>query len=222
MQKLLQWTHIMRSKKFSMHVKQTVVRFQKQNKSIREIGETLGVAKSTISIILRKKIWMYWRAQQQLKRPKNSWKITAVDKCRILSKKKKHPVKWWTLKEGSMSLSKSTMKKILTEGKYRGLIKMCKPFINFKNRKTRLHFAKENLKSQTSSGPFPNLYQNDGKKKYACEDLEQIWSKAYNIICKTCWRQCDGMNMTLHHFDDVIEDPEWILKYGLNVCPDLA
>ncbi len=36
-----------------MQVKQTIVRLQKQNKSIRKIAGTLGVAKSTVWYILR-------------------------------------------------------------------------------------------------------------------------------------------------------------------------
>ncbi len=42
-------------KELSIQVKQTIVRIQKQNKSIREIAGTLGAAKSTVWYILRKK-----------------------------------------------------------------------------------------------------------------------------------------------------------------------
>ncbi len=38
-----------------MQAKQTIVRLQKQNKSIREIAGTFGVAKSTVWYILRTK-----------------------------------------------------------------------------------------------------------------------------------------------------------------------
>ncbi len=41
--------------KGALQVKQTIVRLQKQNKSITEIAGTLGVAKSTVWYILRKK-----------------------------------------------------------------------------------------------------------------------------------------------------------------------
>ncbi len=51
----------------SIQVKQTIVRLQKQNKSIREIAGTLGVAKSTVWYILRKKNRMHWWAQQHKK-----------------------------------------------------------------------------------------------------------------------------------------------------------
>ncbi len=45
----------MQSKDLSIQVKQTIVRLQKQNKSIREIAGTFRVAKSTVGYILRKK-----------------------------------------------------------------------------------------------------------------------------------------------------------------------
>ncbi len=45
----------MQSNDLSIQVKQTIVRLQKQNKSIREIAGTLRVAKSTVWYILRKK-----------------------------------------------------------------------------------------------------------------------------------------------------------------------
>ncbi len=44
----------MRSKDFSIQVKQTIGRLQKQNKYIREIAETLRVVKSTVWCILIK------------------------------------------------------------------------------------------------------------------------------------------------------------------------
>ncbi len=56
----------------SIQVKQTIVRLQKQNKSIREIAGTLGVAKSTVWYILRKKNRMHWWAQQH----KKAWTST--------------------------------------------------------------------------------------------------------------------------------------------------
>ncbi len=43
------------AKELSIQVKQTIARLQKQNKSIREIAGTLGVAKTTVWYILSKK-----------------------------------------------------------------------------------------------------------------------------------------------------------------------
>ncbi len=41
-------------KELSIQLKQTIVRLQRQNKSIREIAGTLGLVKSTVWYILRK------------------------------------------------------------------------------------------------------------------------------------------------------------------------
>ena len=45
----------MKSKELSLSVKQAIIRLQNLNKPIREIAETLGVAKSTVWYILKKK-----------------------------------------------------------------------------------------------------------------------------------------------------------------------
>ncbi len=45
----------MRSKELSLSVKQAIIRLKKQNKPIREIAKTLGVAKTTVWNILKKK-----------------------------------------------------------------------------------------------------------------------------------------------------------------------
>ena len=45
----------MRSKELSLSVKQAIIRLKNQNKPIREIAKTLGVAKSTVWNILKKK-----------------------------------------------------------------------------------------------------------------------------------------------------------------------
>ncbi len=52
---LLLSTVKMRSKELSLSVKQAIVRLKKQNKPIREIAKTLGVAKTTVWNILKKK-----------------------------------------------------------------------------------------------------------------------------------------------------------------------
>ncbi len=52
---LLLSTVKMRSKELSLSVKQAIIRLKKQNKPIREIAKTLGVAKTTVWNILKKK-----------------------------------------------------------------------------------------------------------------------------------------------------------------------
>ncbi len=52
---LLLSTVKMRSKELSLSVKQAIIRLKKQNKPIREIAKTLGMAKTTVWNILKKK-----------------------------------------------------------------------------------------------------------------------------------------------------------------------
>ncbi|CAJ0935833.1 unnamed protein product [Ranitomeya imitator] len=79
----------MRSKELSMQVKQAILRLRKQKKPIREIAAILGVAKSTVWYILRKK-----ESTGELinaKRPGNPQKTTVVDDRRIISMVKRNP-----------------------------------------------------------------------------------------------------------------------------------
>ncbi len=112
-----------------MQVKQTIVRLQSQNKSIRKIAGTLGVAKSTVRYILRKK--ERTGELSNIKRHGHPRRTTVVDDLRILSMVKKNPFTTSsqvknTLQEAGVSLSKSTIKRRLHESKYRGFTTRCK------------------------------------------------------------------------------------------------
>ena len=147
-----------------------------KKKSIREIAEMLGVAKSTVWYILRKK-----ECTGELgysKRPGRPRKTTVVDDRRILSMVKNKPFTTSTrvkntLQEVGVSVSKSTIKRRLHESKYKGFTTRCKPLISLKNRKARIDFAKKHLKKPAqfwnsilwTDETKINLYQNDGKKK---------------------------------------------------------
>lgn len=72
-----------------MEVKQTIFRLKKKKKSIREISEMLGVAKSTVWYILRKKERTGELGNS--KRPGRPWKTTVGDDRRIISMVKKNP-----------------------------------------------------------------------------------------------------------------------------------
>ncbi len=106
------------SKDLSIQVKQTIVRLQKPNKSIREIAGTSGVAKSTVWYILRKK--EHTSELSNIKRPGRPWRTTVVDDWRIFSMVKKNPSQY------GISLSKSTIKRRLHQSKYRGSTTRCK------------------------------------------------------------------------------------------------
>ncbi len=79
----------MRSKELSLSVKQAIIRLKKQNKPIREIAKTLGVAKTTVWNILKKK--ERTGELSNTKRPGRPRKTTVVDDRRILSLVKKTP-----------------------------------------------------------------------------------------------------------------------------------
>ena len=77
---LLLSTLNMRSKELSLSVKQAIIRLKKQNKPIREIAKTLGVAKSTVWNNFKKK-----EHTSELSNTKRPQKTTVVDDQRIIS-----------------------------------------------------------------------------------------------------------------------------------------
>ncbi|CAJ0968752.1 unnamed protein product [Ranitomeya imitator] len=101
-----------------MQVKQAILKLRKQKKPIREIATILGVAKSTVWYILRKK-----ESTGELinaKRPGRPRKTTVVDDRRIISMVKRNPFTTAdqvtnTLQEVGVSISKSTIKRRLHE-----------------------------------------------------------------------------------------------------------
>mgnify|MGYP002715355238 CR=1 FL=1 len=173
---LLLSTLNMRSKELSLSVKQAIIRLKKQNKPIREIAKTLGVAKSTVWNILKKK--ERTGELSNTKRPGRPRKTTVVDDRRILSLVKKTPFTTVgqiknTLQEVGVCVSKSTIKRRLHQSEYRGFTTRCKPLVSLKNRKARLEFAKQHLKKPSqfwnnilwTDETKINLYQSDGKRR---------------------------------------------------------
>ena len=137
--------NLLLSKELSPSVKQAIIRLKNQNKPIREIGKTLGVAKSTVWNILKKK--ERTGELSNTKRPGRPRKTTVVDDRRILSLVKKTPFTTVgqiknTLQEVAVCVSKSTIKRRLHQSEYRGFTTRCKPLVSLKNRKARLEFAK--------------------------------------------------------------------------------
>ncbi len=173
---LLLSTVKMRSKELSLSVKQAIIRLKKQNKPIREIAKTLGVAKTTVWNILKKK--ERTGELSNTKRPGRPRKTTVVDDRRILSLVKKTPFTTVgqiknTLQEVGVCVSKSTIKRRLHQSEYRGFTTRCKPLVSLKNRKARLEFAKRHLKKPSqfwnnilwTDETKINLYQSDGKRR---------------------------------------------------------
>ncbi len=173
---LLLSTVKMRSKELSLSVKQAIIRLKKQNKPIREIAKTLGMAKTTVWNILKKK--ERTGELSNTKRPGRPRKTTVVDDQRILSLVKKTPFTTVgqiknTLQEVGVCVSKSTIKRRLHQSEYRGFTTRCKPLVSLKNRKARLQFAKRHLKKPSqfwnnilwTDETKINLYQSDGKRR---------------------------------------------------------
>ncbi len=173
---LLLSTVKMRSKELSLSVKQAIIRLKKQNKPIREIAKTLGMAKTTVWNILKKK--ERTGELSNTKRPGRPRKTTVVDDRRILSLVKKTPFTTVgqiknTLQEVGVCVSKSTIKRRLHQSEYRGFTTRCKPLVSLKNRKARLEFAKRHLKKPSqfwnnilwTDETKINLYQSDGKRR---------------------------------------------------------
>ena len=80
---LLLSTLNMKSKELSLSVKQAIIRLKNLNKPIREIAKSLGVAKSTVWYILKKK--ERTGELSNTKRPGRPRKTTVVDDRRIIN-----------------------------------------------------------------------------------------------------------------------------------------
>ncbi len=127
---------------------------KKQNKPIREIAKTLGVAKTTVWNILKRRNAPVSSATP--KDPEDHGKTTVVDDRRILSLVKKTPFTTVARSEhspgGRCMCVKVNNQERLHQSEYRGFTTRCKPLVSLKNRKARLEFAKRHLKSLHSSG----------------------------------------------------------------------
>uniref|UniRef100_A0A0E9XWE2 Transposase Tc1-like domain-containing protein n=1 Tax=Anguilla anguilla TaxID=7936 RepID=A0A0E9XWE2_ANGAN len=145
---LLLLTLNMKSKELSLSVKQAIIRLKKNKEPIRDIAKTLGVAKSTIWYIFKKK--ERTGELRNTKRPGRPRKTTVVDDRKILSLVKKNPFTTVgqiknTLQEVGVSVSKSTIKRRLHQSKYRGFTTRCKLLVSLKNRKIRVCQKKKNI-----------------------------------------------------------------------------
>ena len=119
----------MKSKELSLSVKQAIIRLKNRNKPNREIAKPLGLAKSTVWYILKKK--ERTGELSNTKRPGRPRKTTVVDDRRIISLVKKNPftARSRTLQEVGVSVSKTTIKRRLQQSKYRGFTARCKPLV---------------------------------------------------------------------------------------------
>lgn len=102
-----------------------------------------------------------------------------------------------TLQE--VSISKSTIPRRPQENTYRRFTARCKSLISLKNRKTRLNFAERKTSRKASTVLEQHSLdrltstRKTARKKYR-EGMEQLW-QPYSVICKTWWREFDGLGM---------------------------
>ncbi len=169
---MLLWTHIMLLKDLSVQVKQTIVRLQKQNKSIREIAGTFGVAKSTVWYILRKKRTHWW-AQQH----KKAWTSTEDNSGgwseNPLHGKEKPFHNIHPSEEHSPGGKRVTVKVYNQEKTSREQIQRVHHKVQTRPGQTLPKKKKKHLKNPDhfwksilwTAEIMINLYQNDGKKK---------------------------------------------------------
>lgn len=166
----------MKTRELSMGEKQAIVKLRKEGKSTRAIGQTLGIASTTIWKVLKKKETTGVLSNRRpTGRPR---KTTVVDDRNIVRAVKKTPKTSVSditndLHSAGVKVSQSTVGRRLREQKYRGHTTRCKPLISCKNRKARLKFAKKyrdepqkfcNTILWTDETKI-NLYQSDGKAK---------------------------------------------------------
>ncbi len=146
---LLLSTVKMRSKELSLSVKQAIIRLKKQNKPIREIAKTLGVAKTTVWNILKKK--KRTGELSNTKRPRKTTENNCGGWPKNYFPGEETPFTTVgqiknTLQEVGVCVSKSTIKRRLHQSEYRGFTTRCNHWWASKNRKARLEFAKRHLK----------------------------------------------------------------------------
>lgn len=178
-------------------MRRAIIRLKNQNKPIREIAKALGVVKSSVWNILKKK--EHTGELSNTKRPGRPRKTTVVDDKGILSLVKKNPFTTVgqinnTLQEVGVCVSKSTIKRRLHQSEYRVFTTRCKPLVSLKNRKTRSELAKQHLTTPLqfwtnilwTDETKINLYQSDGKRK--------VWRRkgtahdpTYHLISEAWW-----------------------------------
>ena len=168
---LLLSTLKMRSKELSLSVKQAIIRLKNQNKPIREIAKTLGMAKSTVWNILKKKEQQHQKTRKTTENNCGGWQNN------YFPGEEKPLHNSWPDQEhspgGRCMCVKVNIKRRLHQSEYRGFTTRCKPLVSLKNRKIRLEFAKQHLKKPLqfwnkilwTDETKINLYQNDGKRR---------------------------------------------------------
>ena len=132
----------MKTRELSKGEKGAILKLRKEGKSIRAIGQLLGIATRTFGMSWKgKKLLVTWATDIELVD-----QGTVVDEWNIVRAVKKTPKTCDIkndLQSAGVKVSQSTVRRRLQENKYRGYTTRCKPAISSKNRKARLEFAKK-------------------------------------------------------------------------------
>ncbi len=163
------------SKELSIQEKQTIVRLQKQNKSIREIAGTLGAAKSTVWYIGKKRT--HWWSQKH----KKAWTSTE-DTSGGWSKNplhgKENPFTTSSQEKNTLQeVDVSTIKRRLHQNKYTGFTTSCKQgqvrLWQKTSKKARPLLEKQSLDGRNKDQPVPEWR----KEKSMAKAWNSSWSK---------------------------------------------
>lgn len=155
--------------------RELVIHHLKQGKSYAEIAEIVNRSRSTVQYIIKR----YKDGNQVSNKVKrrSDKKLTASDERWILRKIKEDPtisapkIAADIEKYLGKKVSDSTVRRVLRKNNYHGRIARNKPFINDRNKKKRLDFAREHLKKPadywkdvifTDESKF-NVFSSDGK-----------------------------------------------------------
>lgn len=164
----------MAPKVHSLQVKQLILKYKNEKKSVRDIAKILNIPKSSVQYILKK--FETTGTLQTLPRSGRPCKTSATDDRRItLAVKKKPKVSAREIAEDmqgqGIMISTTTVKRRLHASKFRGYKARCKPLISLKNRKARVAFAEKYLDKPEkfwkqvlwTDETKINLFQHDGK-----------------------------------------------------------
>ncbi|KAJ8353881.1 hypothetical protein SKAU_G00214480 [Synaphobranchus kaupii] len=174
----------MRNKEVSMPVKQAIMKLKNENKSIREIAETLGVSKSTVGYIVKKQ-----ERTGELSNSKRSGrprKTTVGDDQRILSIVKKKPFLTAiqiknTLQDIGVDVSTTTIKRRLHQHNYKWFTTRCKPQDNMASQsqdQSGMLLLQDNMASETEGQSGMSLLQEQVRR----EILQRMQTRFSSII----------------------------------------
>lgn len=176
-------------KEISVDVRELIIKYQSEGKSLREIGRLVGKSHATVQTVLKNyKTNGSLSSKQRSGRPKI---FTPREEVLIERKIKKDPkltaseIAAELLEETGKSCEANTIRRVLKRKGYHSRTARKKPFISEKNRRKRLEFARSHEKYGNefwskvifSDESKFNIYNNDGRTK--------VWRKPNTALEKS-------------------------------------